>query len=148
MISKEFEFEKEVKVRRKRKVVKGKVYEYEDIYINIGRVSLSQEFKQYVGKKVKVKLIIEIEKPSEGQLLNDLRETYLSITPYPQYISAKLVYEKSKLIKYVMTYSEFIQWLKELRLKLPNVILTWDFWLPEDHPNKYNLLILTYRPLH
>ena len=57
MISKEFEFEKEVKVRRKRKVVKGKVYEYEELYVNVGRVSLPSEFKQF--KKVKVKVIVE-----------------------------------------------------------------------------------------
>ena len=54
---KEFELEKDVKVRKKRKVVKGKVYEFEELYINVGRISLPSEFKQF--KKVKVKVIVE-----------------------------------------------------------------------------------------
>jgi len=57
MVFKEFEFEKEVKTRKKRKVAKGKVYEFEEFYINVGRISLPSEFKQF--RKVKVKVIVE-----------------------------------------------------------------------------------------
>ena len=57
VISKVIEFVKEVKTRKRRKIIKGKIYEYEEPYVNIGRITLPNKFKQL--KKVKVKVFIE-----------------------------------------------------------------------------------------
>lgn len=138
-----FEFEREVKLEIRKKKVKGKVYEYETCYINVGKLSLREEFKKYVGKKVKVKVIVEaINEVNEDDLVNDLVDTYLKIDKYEgNYINAYEIYSNTNVIKNVMSWENFVKWIKDLRLKKSFVIVTWDFWKDEFDKDKYYIKI-------
>jgi len=138
-----FEFERDVKLEIRKKKVKGKVYEYETCYINVGKLTLREEFKKYVGKKVKVKVIVEaINEVNEDDLVNDLVDTYLKIDKYEgNYINAYEIYSNTNVIKNVMSWENFVKWIKDLRLKKSFVIVTWDFWKDEFDKDKYYIKI-------